>query len=195
MKRVKEICIGIIAFLIYLIIAQDIKLYSIDTLELMKFCSEVGRISLAICGIILSINGMRTKVNNKANFMAVSALGISIIAILQLRYHLEEARLGIYITNDISYRWISECLQVLSIGICLKYINEHSKMTKYYVLIIGLIGVGIFYITKVSKLINPYWIHTKVISIVIFSICLTFILTCFIKNYKTIQSSDTMKKE
>lgn len=125
-------------YLVYRVRAQN---HAIDIMIMMEYFEGLIKIVLGVCGIILTWNTMKIKINNRANFIALSGLSISVFTILKLGFYIghTECAFSFGITNQC--RWIIEYLQILSLMIGVNCIEEHRSF-KIWSTIYGVICVG-----------------------------------------------------
>ncbi len=143
---------------LYLSYMLKLKNHDIDIAIVIEYFEGIMRVALGICGIILTCNTMKIKINNKANFMAISALGISIFTILQLGIYVRHKDyillLGIYDKCN----WIIEYLQIISLMICVNHIDEHKSLKLWSIVFWVICGIGMIFVW------SPFLITFKTIS-------------------------------
>lgn len=175
---------------LYLVWIFKLQKYNIDMFVIIKFFGDIVRVVLGICGIILTYNNMSTKINNKANFMAISAFTISFFIVLQLWIYMNRSEYILLIDIYDKCKWMIEFLQIMSLIICINLIDEHTNL-KAWILIcfiacgIGIIFVCLPYLTELNQFsYNVLLILRKVTSMsCILSAGITYGL-----NYKKIKS-------
>lgn len=113
---------------------------------IMEYFEGIIKIVLGVCGVILTWNTIKVKMNSRANFMAISGLSIAVFTIFKIGFYIKhnDCELAFRITNQC--RWIIEYLQIIGLMIGVNYIEEHSSF-KIWGIIYGLIcGLGIILI-------------------------------------------------
>lgn len=185
--------IGCIA---YLLAIEGWGFFSLETVWTIRFFSNICRIALSLCGVILTINNMETKINNRANFMALSSLGIGVFIILHLKDDLGLFSIGEYGINSIKCKWVIDYLQILSLWICMRYINEQTKIMKCWLGMLGVVGLGIGFIySETSWLVKSFYLNEgRSVSNIIYATAILLAILCFIDNYKRIQDLEKVEK-
>lgn len=126
---------------LYLIYRIRTESHTIDMIIMMEYFEGLIKIVLGVCGVILTWNTMKIKINKRANFLALCGLSISIFTIIKLGFYIKhnECTFILSITNQC--RWIIEYLQILSLMIAVNYIDE-SRRLRIWTIIYGIICVG-----------------------------------------------------
>ena len=132
--------------------------HDVDIAIVIEYFEGIMRVALAICGIILTCNTMKIKINNKANFMAISTLYMAVFTILQLGIYIKHKDyillLGIY---D-KCKWITEYLQIIALFICVNSIDKHISLKTWSIIFGVICGVAMIFVW------SPHWITFKTIS-------------------------------
>lgn len=197
LKRFLGSILFIISFLVCSIITNQLIIDSREAIEIISFFMHILRVVLSLCGIILTYNNMKTPINNKANFMAICSLGIGVFLILQLRIYLVTFYGYGYIINNVRCRWFIEFLQLIMLIGCMNYIDEHTRMTKCFTIILAITVVG-----GILLLMKPYaWYlldnerQIKQFVAVVYLLCLLLTSLCFVVSYNKIKMLDHQEKQ
>ena len=132
MKKIIEFSVALCVSMICLMLTWNIQLTCIDILWIIQLISELLCIVLSIGGFMLVYNNIESKINNKANYMAISMLVYSVIHVMAL---------GCYLTPSIAmtmrgyeiYKFIKEWLQIGILVNVVCYINEESNIKKWVI--------------------------------------------------------------
>ena len=85
MGKILELCTIIYIGIIYLILIIGVQLSAMDILFIVRLTSEMLRMVLSIGGIILIYNNIDTKLNNKANYIAITSFELCILIIVGMK--------------------------------------------------------------------------------------------------------------
>lgn len=143
---------------LYLIYRMRMQHHAINIMIIMEYFEGIIKIILGICGVILTWNTMKIKINSRANFIAISGFNISLFTILKLAFYIghNECAFAFGITNQ--FRWMIEYLQIIGLMIAINYIKEHRSLkfwgTAYGLICIGgLIWIG-FYLNRPHQVLK-----------------------------------------
>lgn len=131
---------------LYLVGILKLQKYNIDMFMIIKFFGDIVRVVLGICGIILTYNNMSTKINNKANFMAISTFTISFFIVLQLWIYMNRSEYILLIDMYDTCKWMIEFLQIMSLIICINLIDEHTNLKVWIISCFIACGVGVIFV-------------------------------------------------
>lgn len=128
LKKIINFSVLMLVIFLYLIYMIKLQNHNIDIIIVIEYFEGIIKVVLGICGVILTYNTMKTRINNKANFMSISALSISVFTILELWLYINHSN-SIFLLGVIDRcKWIIEYLQVISLIICINYIDEHTSL-------------------------------------------------------------------
>ena len=186
MGKILELCTIIYIGIIYLILIIGVQLSAMDILFIVRLTSEMLRMVLSIGGIILIYNNIDTKLNNKANYIAITSFELCILIIVGMKQYLFQP-VAIINTNYELYKFIMEFLQVMMLAVSIRYIDEETNIKKIWVIqlyVIVLLSILIFVQLPINKIIlSQFWVK---IGMRVF-ICMV-IIGAIIRNYKYIKA-------
>ncbi len=131
MKKIIELCGVLYLGALYLILTTKVAIEVKDVLILLQFICEILRITLSIAGFILVYQNAYTKMDHKANYIAVTLLQYCILFVVGMKCYLFPENAHPY-GEDALYRFVLECFQISMVMIAMKYINEQTHLKKYF---------------------------------------------------------------
>lgn len=143
-KKVENLIIGIMGAG-YLYIVTGCETSMADWIKGAFLFTQIFRIILSLCGFILVCSGLKTKMNRKADFMAISIMEISILLIMQLWMAMQDNPL-LYAGRFFECNWLIEGLQIITLLICINYIEENTYIAKWSIAAISTCVLGIIFI-------------------------------------------------
>lgn len=189
MKKIINFSVLLSATFLYLIYIFKLQNHDIDMRIVIEYFIGIVRVILGICGIILTCTTMKTKINNKANFISISALSISIFTILQLWIYIKYSDYRLLIGVYDRCKWTIECLQIISLFIYINYIDEHTSL-KVWVIIYSIIcGIGMVFIW------SPLEITFEPLGQVICISCMLLASITYDRNYKKIKGLSLFERK
>lgn len=174
---------------LYLIYMTKLQNHDIDMILVIGYLEGILKVILGICGVILTYNTMKIKINNKANFMAISALSISVFTILEFWFCINHSHSILLPGVTDKCKWTIEYLQIISLIICINYIDEQTSLKVWSLIYGGICGVGMIFAWgsfeipfKILSHSNVFWIED-----IIGISCILLASVAYGMNYKKIK--------
>ena len=196
-KNIKNFSILISAIFIFLIYMIKLQGHDINGIIIIGYLTAIIRVVLGICGIILTCNTMKMKINNRANFMSVCALSISVFAILQLWVYVNQSNSMYLREMNNKCEWMMESLQIISLIICINYIDESNSIKVWRKVYAAIYKLGVLFV------LSPYGMTFKTLNDSegittgkIISIgCMLLISIAYIMSYKKIKAFSPFERK
>lgn len=197
LKKIINFSILMTMIFLYLVGILKLKKHNIDMFIIIRFFGDIIRLILGICGIILTYNNMRTKINNKANFMAISTLTISAFVVLQLLSYMGKSDYYILIGMYDKCIWAIEFLQIMSLIICIHLIDEHINFKWWMVTYFIVCGIGIICVCLPYPIEFNLFKHNKLLMLKEMNsmICILSTSLAYGFSYKKIKSLSSFEEK
>lgn len=195
MKKKIENCTIALMGIVYLFNVIGCETSLIDRMNGVFLFSQIFRIILSLCGFILVCSGLKTKMNRKADFMAISILETSMLLIMQLWLFMHEKSV-LFSGRFLECNWLIEGLQIITLLICINYIEENTHIAKWSVGAISICVWGIIFIflkipSNFESWRSSFYIFTGILKCVlgILSIAIIYLI-----SYKKIRTMPKVEK-
>jgi len=164
-----------------------------DVAFIIHLSCEILRVVLSVGGFMLAYHNMHLSTNNKANYMAISSIILSVLLIVGMKWYGMTANTMTDIEFDF-YRIVVEWVQISMLIIVIRYINEQSKMRFWIIkeIVCGVaVGIGI-----VRRFLNVKAIYYEYnIGLILKITTLVGIIILFFISYKTIQQMELLYRK
>ena len=196
-KKITNFSILMSAIFIYLIYMTKLQGHDINMTIIIGYLIAIIRVVLGICSIILTCNTMKMKINNRANFMSVCALSISVLSILQLWVYIKHSN-SIYLMGiNRKCKWLIEYLQIISLMICINYIDEGNSIKVWRRIYAAIYELGILFV------LSPYGMTFKILNDskgittgeIISISCMILVSITYIMSYKKIKAFSPFERK
>lgn len=184
-KKVVNLCFLLLIGFIYLIFTSTVPLSVTEGLVIAKLACEILSIVLGIGGGFLIYNNIYTKINYRANFMAYTLLGVSVLILMGMKYYrmcpFRESKYGDYQL----YRFIMEWIQFIMLILCIRVIRDEDSLGKWTKIEAVIMGItGLFTVMNFKVLYDG--LRLERIQIVVHIVCFILMVSLFRMNYKMI---------
>lgn len=129
-KKIIELCVLLCASIVYVMFTSGVQISISDTVFVMRLTCEMLRIVLSIGGFLLVYNTMYTKINSRANFIALTSVFFALVLIVGMKCYLFPPYRNMGHGYEL-YKLILEWLQIGMLFVDIKFIDEKSDMKKW----------------------------------------------------------------
>lgn len=197
LKKIVNFSLWMLGVFLYLVYMMQLQNHDIDMVIIIGYFEGIIKVVLGICGIVLTYNTMKIKINNKANFISISALSISIFTILKLWFYIGHSNSVFLMEAADKFKWIIEYLEIISLVICINYIDEKTSL-KVWGWIYGIIcGVGMSFVWisfkipfKIAGYSDVIWIKDMMEMS-----CILLVSVAYGINYKKIKELPSFERK
>lgn len=197
LKKIINFSLWMLGVFLYLVYMMKLQNHEIDMIIIIGYLEGIIKVVLGICGIILTYNTMKIRINNKANFISISALSISIFTIVKLWLYIGYSNSIFLMEVTDKFKWIIEYLEIISLVICINYIDEQTSLKVWGSIYAIICGVGMSFAWISFKI--PFKIvgHSDVVWIkdIMEMSCILLASIAYGINYKKIKTLSSFERK